>query len=615
MKSERTKKLPEIKPVTEIPCMIINGNFAALQRQGVVSVTEDGVFQKVEMIDHQLPGQVLRRDSFQFGDVNGMVLFYVTKDEKGNFIEPKFYIENTLKAPVCTGDTLEYVYYPALEPDENYWCGYCEYETGKVTIQPIYENANYFVHETAEVMKNGKWGTIDRTGRTNLELVYDRVIGNHGQVCVVKKDGKVGLVSRTGSVIIPFEYEAIFGGRYIHSGLVKVCRNGLWGIVSLRNEIVVDIVYEQIASYVRCFFFSGVQNEMASDSLKYGFVLAEKKGRWGVVDFYGNIWVDFKYESLSYYDLRERLLVAKKDGRTGLIDWHDHCVVDFLYEDISYRQLQPDVVVAKQNGKWGMINRNGQTKIDFCYDELKFCGHQWNRAIVSKNDKFGIVDFCGNVLVDLIYDRISLCFSDEPYSGYYIVRLNEKCGVMDSSFKLCIPIEFDDIVDEFAQKPSYKVIVRKNKKYGIRNIIGNIGSEVIYDELRANDFSIKNEDSNQYQSDLAIVKKDGLYGILDGLGRELVAPQFEEMDYNFHHDIIVVKKEGRYGFIDKFGNAVTEPVFEQADCFNDEVASVKKDGKYGYIDPCGNYLIKPSLDYRARSLRDFLTQVQELIKP
>lgn len=615
MKPERTMNVPETKPATEIPCMIINGNHAALQRQGVVSVTEDGVFQKVEMIGHGAPGQVLKRDSFEFGDVNGMVLFYVTKDEKGNFIEPKLYIENTLKAPVCAGDTLEYVYYPSLAPEENYLCGYCEFETGKVTIQPIYENANYFVHETAEVMKNGKWGTIDRTGRINLELVYERVIENHGQVCVVKKDGKVGLLSRTGRVMLPFEYQAIFGGHYIHSGLVKVCRDGLWGIVSLRNELVIDIAYDQIASYVRCFFSSGVKNEMASDSLKYGFVLAAKKGHWGVVDFYGKIWVDFKYESLSFYDLRERLLVAKKGGFTGLIDWHDHCIVDFLYEDINYRQLQPDVVVAKQNGKWGMINRNGEIKIDFSYDELKFCGHQWNRAIVERNDKFGIVDFGGNVLVDLIYDRIRLCFSDEPYSGYYIVRLNEKYGVMDSCFKLCIPIEFDSIEDEFAQKPFFKVIVRKNKKYGIMNIIGNIGSEVIYDELRANDFSFKNEDPNQYCTDLAIVRKDGLYGLLDGLGRELVAPQFEEMDYHFHHDIIVVKKEGRYGFIDNFGNAVTEPVFEQADCYNDEVASVKKDGKYGYIDPCGNYLIKPSLDYRMRTLRDFLTQVEALIKP
>ena len=186
---------------------------------------------------------------------------------------------------------------------------------------------------------------------------------------------------------------------------------------------------------------------------------------------------------------------------------------------------------------------------------------------------------------------------------------------MDSSFKLCIPIEFDEIKDEFAQKPSFKVRVRKNKKYGVINIIGNIGSEVIYDEVTGHDFNCKNEDPNQYQSDLTIVKKDGLYGILDGLGRELVTPQFEEMDYNFHHDIIVVKKEGHYGFIDKFGNAVSEPVFEQADCFNDEVASVKKEGKYGYIDPCGNYLIKPSFEYRARTLRDFLTQVEALIKP
>lgn len=603
------KKSCERAEEKRIPCMLINANMLIGTYDGELTISADGEYQRVELPGGEAPGRYFSRDSFGFKDINALVLFYVTKDENGNYCTPKGYGTLNNRCAEFEGDSVEYVYGPLSKPEENYFCGFCEYETGKVVIDPIYENATYFVHETVEVMKNGKWGTIDRTGRINLDFIYDCIPENHGQVCLVRKDQKYGLVGREGQDIIPIIYDQLVTGKYIFAGMIKVCKEGKWGIVNLKNEVVVDLVCEEIVTDQRCYFWTTEYHELATGTIKYGFVLAKKNGCWGAVDFWGNIWVDFKYERLLFYDLREGLLMASKEGLTGLIDWHDHPVIDFLYEEINNGQLPYEGVVVKKNGKWGMIDRKGQLRIDFIYDALN-CGNQpWNRVIAQKDGQYGIVDYSGNILVNFIYENIRPCYESKPInSGFYLIQLNDKRGVMDSRFNICVPIEYDEIQDDFADQPMYKLIVRKNRKYGTINIIGNISTGVIYDEIRGEDFNRRNQDPNQYPTDLTIVEKDGLYGILDSLGRELFAPQFEKIDFSFHNDIIVVKKDNRYGFLDKFGSYVAEPVFEEAYCFNGDVAVVKKDGKYGYLDRCGNYLVKPELAYRARNLRDFLWQ-------
>ena len=53
---------------------------------------------------------------------------------------------------------------------------------------------------------------------------------------------------------------------------------------------------------------------------------------------------------------------------------------------------------------------------------------------------------------------------------------------------------------------------------------------------------------------------------------------------------------GRYGFIDGSGKIVIQPQFEQASGFSEGLAAVQMGGKWGYIDPRGRLAISPQFD-------------------
>lgn len=169
----------------QIPCIVIDGCFSQFTSLGILNIGNNGEFENVEIISLKkqgAPKDFLRRSYIHSDRLNELVLFYIVKDEDGNYIEPKGYDEYSIRKPKCDEDKFEYVYFPSSVPEENYCCGYCEYETGKVIVPPIYQNAIYFSGEIAEVMKNGKWGTIDINGDICLEPVYDAIGGNYSQV-------------------------------------------------------------------------------------------------------------------------------------------------------------------------------------------------------------------------------------------------------------------------------------------------------------------------------------------------------------------------------------------------------------------------------------------------
>lgn len=338
-------------------------------------------------------------------------------------------------------------------------------------------------------------------------------------------------------------------------------------------------------------------------------MIAQKNGKWGMVNLKNQVVIDFSYDALNCYDLRKNLLVAVRDGKKGIIDAKGRPIIDFCYEDIQAAPLQDDVIVAKRNGKWGMLNGAGEIRIDFIYDQIRDYQWQWDRAIVKKDRYSGITDFSGNILLKCRYRSLSPCFSwaaKEKYSGYYEARTKNGWGIMNNEFEFTISPKYIMLDDIFTEFPFYKIWAIDDNddadKYKLLNLNGSIGSGIRYDDI----LELRQYDRNK--SDLTKVVKEERFGLLDGSGRELVPPQYDWIDLEYQDGLVVIKKNGLYGYLDRCGNEVIAPVYEEAEEFHDGVALIKKEGLYGYIDGSGNYLLEPCLKNRARSFKAFLKQ-------
>ena len=68
-----------------------------------------------------------------------------------------------------------------------------------------------------------------------------------GGFASVKKNGKWGLIDGDFNIVIPTVWDAIHD--VVGDGLVPVCRDGLWGYINLKNEVVIPLQFHQALGF------------------------------------------------------------------------------------------------------------------------------------------------------------------------------------------------------------------------------------------------------------------------------------------------------------------------------------------------------------------------------
>ncbi|MDL2215279.1 WG repeat-containing protein [Dysgonomonas sp. OttesenSCG-928-M03] len=124
--------------------------------------------------------------------------------------------------------------------------GLKDMSTGNVVIEPQYDAIGHLDAKNTQYIpaKKGRWsGIIDINNRIVLPFEYE-YIGEvkSGKYREVKKDSKYGLVSAsTGKLLLPVEYDDL---EVIGSSFFMIRKNGLYGCVNDRNEVIVPIIYK-----------------------------------------------------------------------------------------------------------------------------------------------------------------------------------------------------------------------------------------------------------------------------------------------------------------------------------------------------------------------------------
>ena len=88
---------------------------------------------------------------------------------------------------------------------EGKW-GYID-KTGREVIPCKYDNAWSFCEGLVVVMKSDKYGYIDKTGREVIPCKYDKANDFCEGLGLVEKNGKLGYIDKTGREVIPCKYD------------------------------------------------------------------------------------------------------------------------------------------------------------------------------------------------------------------------------------------------------------------------------------------------------------------------------------------------------------------------------------------------------------------------
>lgn len=95
------------------------------------------------------------------------------------------------------------------------------------------------------------------------------------------------------------------------------------------------------------------------------------------------------------------------------------------------------------------------------------------------------------------------------------------------------------------------------------------------------------DEMGEIVNDSMVVKRDGLYGIIDDKGQEIIETKYEEI-HPFSEDgfALARKEDGTYMYIDRDGQTrkVPDTIYKELGIISSERAAASKDGKYGYLD-------------------------------
>jgi hypothetical protein len=246
------------------------------------------------------------------------------------------------------------------------------------------------------------------------------------------------------------------------------------------------------------------------------------------------------------------------NGKFGFVDEDDNWVVQPQFEQLSEFSDTPHTF-AKLQGKWGLIDLNGKTILPFDFSRTVF--NYWgNDPLVSvqKNRHYGLVNMMtGKLIADCVYDKEILF--DETYtldtSPLAIVYKNGKAGLLKVTGEEFVPCQYDKAKRPFSFMYSeMHWIVRQNNKIGV--IECATGKEVlpcIFDEVKFSEDSM----GNIFQ-----VKRKGKYGLYSESGEERITPLYDKPFY-FEGDYALAKRNGKYGAINAKGEAVVPFIYKK----------------------------------------------------
>lgn len=151
--------------------------------------------------------------------------------------------------------------------------GYID-NTGKVVIEPKFDEAREFVDGLAIVKMGGRYGYVDTTGQIAIDVPFDSVSTIHqfSEGLALIHVGGIGYryIDKKGQVVLAPKADQAWD---FSEGLARINQFGKWGYMDKTGQIVIEPIYDEAKD------FSG------------GLARVELGRRWGYIDKTGKfIW-------------------------------------------------------------------------------------------------------------------------------------------------------------------------------------------------------------------------------------------------------------------------------------------------------------------------------------
>lgn len=301
------------------------------------------------------------------------------------------------------------------------------------------------------------------------------------------------------------------------------------------------------------------------DYFSEGFAIVSIGNYSGTIDKHGSFIIPLKYASLSQY--KKKNFIASINGSYGIIDTEGKEVLPFIYDYISERD---EYLILKYKGKKGIYDfEQRKWVIPAKYNDV----YDYSTGYFMGKKENGNIDW---------YDRATFTIIDSTYSevenisqGFFLVTKNNLKGIVDSKNNIVVPVVYQEFRSSYYSSSGFAV-AKKNDKYGIITYDNRVLVDFIYDKITT-------------QTDLFVVQKNNLFGIVDRLTFKETTPCIYQDIQVYNNQRIFAKKNDLYGII-KYDGTIVEGFIYDFRKTDSNQSIYKKGNKYGLIDYNYNFI-------------------------
>lgn len=253
--------------------------------------------------------------------------------------------------------------------------------------QPIYND--FSVSTPVIIFRNlqEKYGMVNSNGNIVIPFEYEELYKQESGFIVGKRNGKAGVFDKNGKLRISFEYKDLYefddkNGIYLADGNK---------IVDTDNKVLL----------------SGYQNIAPVYYNNERFIVSRNK-KYGIVDIKNKVLLPLEYDEISNwveYGPRDRHFIVK-NGKHGLIEHGTFKVIIPPVYDLFIQRR--GMIFAHKNGKSGILNINNKEICPFIFDEIKpdlFFGYGYNEKNYNiysrKGNKFYEITSTGKIIKEI----------------------------------------------------------------------------------------------------------------------------------------------------------------------------------------------------------------------
>ena len=209
------------------------------------------------------------------------------------------------------------------------------------------------------------------------------------------------------------------------------------------------------------------------------FAIIYNGNNYGVINKENKIIVPYEYEYIAL--TRFGLLVRNKNQENFFIGLKNN-IISSKYEAIKYsNEICSDYqnyLLVKKNGLFNVLDNNFDEKLETDYDSFLFYANL-KKILATKNDKQVIIDSNIWKETNIKYDKIDLIDKNT-----FIVKQNEKYGLLKSDGTILLDIKYDNIEFSIESLKEINYIVSLNNKFGLVNNDGKFLTDIKYDEIK-----------------------------------------------------------------------------------------------------------------------------------